>query len=232
MNPRSYSRQNFLGFLLLLVFFVITWVAGRFFAVDVESYRRFLLKFPLIYSAAIFVILYVLVSFFLWFTKDIFKVIGGLLFGAYLSTLLVWLAEMFNATILFNLARALGRDFVKGTLKGAGENLDKRIGRAGFWGIFSLRIIPLVPFRFLDVLAGLTGLRFRDYLLAAILGSPLRIFWLQYILSAVGEGIFKEPQMLSRYLLQNPFIFILSFGYFIAAVILAVILKKPLKSDG
>jgi len=230
MNEAHHPRQNLIGFILLVLFFVLTWFIGRFFSIDLNSYRKFFSRFPLVYSAVVFVITYVLVSFFLWFTKDIFKVIGGLLFGAYLSTLLVWVAEMINATVLFNMARVLGRDFVRNTLKGAGESLDKRIQRYGFWGVFSLRIIPLVPFRFLDVFAGLTNLRFRDYLLAAALGSPLRIFWLQYILSAVGESVFKDPQAISRYLLENPFVFSLSFVYFAAVIILAIILKKPLRN--
>lgn len=232
MNSNRQSKRNLSGFLFLILFFTVTWILGRFFTIDIDSYRKFLSRFPLIYSATVYIVLYVLISFFVWITKDIFKVVGALLFGPYLSTVFVWLAEMINATVLFNLARILGRDFVKNTLKVKSENWDKRIQRFGFWGIFSLRIIPLVPFRFLDVLAGLTSIRFRDYLLAASLGSPLRIFWIQYILSAVGESIFKQPEVLTQYLLSNRFIFILSLVYFIGAIVLAMILRKPEKVNG
>src|SRR3989338_4040229 len=110
------SRRNLTGFFLLILFFVATWILGRFFTIDINYYRHFLSRFPLWCSAIIFIVLYVLVSFFIWIAKDIFKAIGALLFGAYLSTFFVWLAEMINASILFNLARILGRDFVKNTL--------------------------------------------------------------------------------------------------------------------
>lgn len=232
MDDNRGFRNNLLGFSFLILFFFATWILGRFFSIDLDYYRGFLSRFPLLYSAIIYVLLYVLVSFFVWIAKDIFKVIGALLFGAYLSTFFVWLAEMVNATVLFNLARILGRDFVKSTLKGSGEYLDKRIQHFGFWGVFSLRIIPLVPFRFLDVLAGLTNIRFGEYILAAALGSPLRIFWIQYVLAAVGEGVFKEPQLLIEYLLQNRFIFVLSFAYFISVIILIAILRRPQKANG
>lgn len=232
MNNQRSFRHNLSGFLLLILFLVATWVLGRFFTIDINYYRHFLLRFPLLYSAILFIVLYVLISFFIWIAKDIFKVIGALLFGAYLSTFFVWLAEMINATILFNLARILGRDFVKNTLKVTSGNLDKRMQRFGFWGVFSLRIVPLVPFRFLDVLAGLTDIRFGEYLLAAALGSPLRIFWVQYILAAVGESVFKQPKVLTQYLLQNKFIFILSLGYFISVIILAQFLRRPVRGNG
>lgn len=219
-------RRNLSGFMLLLSFFLLTWLLGRLFSLNIDTLRKPLTQIPIWLSATAYVALYVAVSFFLWASKDIFKVVGALCFGVYLSTLLVLIAELINASILFSMARRLGRDFVRRTLKGAGESLNGKIGRFGFWGIFSLRIIPLVPFRFLDILAGLTGLRLKDYLLAAALGSPLRIFWVQYILSAVGESVFKNPKILSVYLLENPFILGLSFVYLIAAVILAMVLSR------
>jgi len=232
MKLNQTNRQNLLGFVFLISLFLVTWVLGRFFSIDINYYRKFLTQFPLWYSAIIYVSLYVLISFFIWVAKDIFKVVGALIFGAYLSALFVWLAEMINALLLFNLARVLGRDFVRNTLGEGTAKLDKKMRRFGFWGILSLRIIPLVPFRFLDVLAGLTGIRFRDYFLAALLGSPLRIFWIQYIMVAVGESVFKRPQVLTEYLLQNRFILSLSFVYFISVIILGIVLRRPEKVNG
>lgn len=210
----------------MLGFFLLTWILGRFFSLNLEALRRPLTQIPVWLSTAAYVILYVAISFFLWASKDIFKVVGALCFGVYLSTLLVLISELINAALLFTMARSLGRDFVRRSLKGTAENLDGKVGQFGFWGIFSLRLIPLVPFRFLDLLAGLTSLRLRDYLFAAALGSPLRVFWVQYILTAVGESVFKDPKILSVYLLENPFMFGLSLIYLIAAVVLGLVLSR------
>ena len=67
--------------------------------------------------------------------------------------------------------------------------------------------------------------------MAVVLGSPLRIFWIQVVLAVVGMSVFKDPLVVMRYLQENPFICILSFIYFFAAIILAIFLKRTVKKE-
>jgi len=220
------SKNNRLGFLVLVLFFFLTWLLGKLLPVDWHYFKGFLSRFPIVYSGLIFIVLYVAVTFFVWLVKDVFKVIGAVLFGPIFSSLLIFVSEIINASILFNLSRVLGRDFVKDKLKGSFDKLDKNIVRFGFWGIFVLRIVPLVPYRFLDIAAGLTKISFSQYLLAVILGSPVRIFWLQFILSVLGEGVFKDPGLITDYFLQHPGVLIFSFFYAIASLVLAIFIRR------
>jgi uncharacterized membrane protein YdjX (TVP38/TMEM64 family) len=155
----------------------------------------------------------------------VFRFAGAVLFGAYLSTLLVFISETINAFILFHFSRFLGRDYVGNWLKARYSNLDERLARLGFFWLFLFRSVPLVPFRFLDLACGLTRLSFKKYLTAVVLGSPIRIFWLQYILAGVGMSMFGKPYALAEYLLSNKFLFLGSFLYLILVIVVAVKLK-------
>lgn len=218
-------HKNKIKFLIFISAIILIWYLGRSFHLDAEAIKNSLGKFPVLYSGIIFIILYVTVTFFIWLSKDIFKLIAALIFGAYISTLFIWLAEIINAFILFYLARYLGRNFVEKSLQGKDNNLDERLGKVGFLWLFLFRAVPLIPFRFLDLACGLTKISFRKYLTAVILGSSLRIFWVQYALAGAGEAVFKNPYALSEYLLGNRALFMLSLAYLILVVVVALKIK-------
>lgn len=218
-------HKNKIKFLIFISAIILIWYLGRSFHLDAEAIKNSLGKFPVLYSGIIFIILYVTVTFFIWLSKDIFKLIAAVIFGAYISTLFIWLAEIINAFILFYLARYLGRNFVEKSLQGKDNNLDERLGKVGFLWLFLFRAVPLIPFRFLDLACGLTKISFRKYLTAVILGSSLRIFWVQYALSGAGEAVFKNPYALSEYLLGNRALFMLSLVYLILVVVVALKIK-------
>ena len=213
-------------FLILIVMLVLVFVLGRYFHIDLERTESFLRKFPLAFSGIIFVCLYVVVTFFFWLSKDIFKLVSAFLFGAYISTLLIFIAEAINATVLFSLSRFLGRQFVQGRLGRSRSGLDRKLAATNFLWLFLFRATPLIPFRFLDLAAGLTDISFRRYMAAVAVGSPLRIFWVQYVLAGAGRGIFKNPQALVDYLSLNKAAFAFSFIYLVLVVFVVIKLKR------
>lgn len=214
-------------FLIFILSILLVWYLGIFFHLDTAPIENSLKKFPLLYSGFIFIILYVVVTFFIWLAKDILRLMAAVLFGAYLSTLFIWIAETLNAFILFYLARYLGRGFVENQLKANRSNLDDRLGRINFFWLFMFRATPLFAFRFLDLSAGLTKMSFKKYLLAVVFGSPLRIFWLQFILAGVGKSIFNRPEALTEYLLRNKAILFSSLVYIL--LVIAVVSKLKVK---
>lgn len=222
-NNKDKSR---LKFLVLLVTVILLVVIGRFFRIDFKGIEGHLRNFPLFYSGLIFVILYVIVTFFIWLAKDVFRFMAAVLFGPYISTLFVWIAETVNAFILFYFSRLLGRSFVEESLKDRHNKLDKRLGEVSFPWLFLFRATPLVPFRFLDLACGLTKISFRRYLIAVILGSPLRIFWVQYALAGAGEALFKNPYALAEYISGNRPLFLGSLGYFVLVIVVAIKIKR------
>jgi len=217
--------KNWIKFVVLIIISVLILYVGKIFHLDCDTIQRFLQRFSLVYASLIFVLLYCLVTFFVWFSKDIFFVAGAVLFGVYLSTLLVWIAETINAFILFYLARYLGKGFVDDSLKSGYRNLSEKLSQISFPWLFLLRAVPLIPYRFLDLAAGLTRISFKRYLLAVILGSPIKIFWVQYVLANVGLGILTKPYALAEYLLHHKILFIFSLIYPLLVIFVAFKLK-------
>ena len=218
-------NKNTVYFMLLIISLSVIWYLGRFFHFNGDNIETSLKKLPLFYASLIFLILYIIVTFFIWLSKDAFKFIAAILFGAYISTFLIFIAESINAIILFNLSRYLGRGYVEKNLKGKYNNLDQRLGGVNFFWLFLFRSAPLIPFRFLDLACCLTRISFKKYILAVILGSPLRIFWVQYVLTGVGKSIFNNPYVLTEYLMRNRSLFIFSLIYLILVILVAVKIK-------
>lgn len=220
---KSVKFKGRIKFLLFVLAIALSWYLGKLFHIDIQSIQSSLSGLNRLYSGAVFVFLYVVVTFFVWFSKDFLWVAAAVLFGAFYSALLISIAETINAVILFSLARGLGRNFVEGFLKDKHKGLDEKLGRLNFIWLFLLRAAPLVPYRFMDLAAGLTGMSFSRYMAAVILGSPLKIFWIQFILAAVGKAALENPAVLVDYFLANRIMFTVSLIYPI--LVIMVVLK-------
>lgn len=214
--------MNKIKFLIFIGAIALIWYLGRFIHINPERLENFFKAVPILYSGIIFILLYCGVTFFVWLSKDIFRLAAAIVFGAYFSSLFVFIAEVINAFILFHLSRGLGRGFVDNSLKGKLGSLDQRLGKLNFFWLFIFRSAPLIPFRFMDLACGLTRISFKKYLLAVILGSPLRIFWVQYILAGVGISVFNNPDAVAKYLVLNTPLLVLSLIYIVVVILAAI----------
>ncbi len=97
---------------------------------------------------------------------SLFTLSGGVVFGVWPGALYNWLGTMLGASLAFLLARYLGRDFVLRLLRGRLLDLDDAVSARGFWAIFFMRLIPVIPFNLSNFAAGLTGIRFLSYFVA------------------------------------------------------------------
>lgn len=205
---------------------IFLWWAGSFFHLDTQAIQDSLKKFPVYVSAALFIFFYVVITFFIFFSKDIFWISGALLFGPGLSAALICIAEAINAVILFHLSRSLGRSYVEKTVAEKYRRLDDKLGKINFFWLFIFRAAPLIPYRFLDLAAGLTSVSFRKYFLAVILGSPVKMFWIQYIIFVLGKSILEKPELIVQYFLSHKNLLAFSLIYIILIAMVVVKLGR------
>jgi uncharacterized membrane protein YdjX (TVP38/TMEM64 family) len=223
---RSHSPLNKLKFLSLLLLVGLGWYLGRKFPLDILRLQGSLEGLPLALAGLGFIGLYVSLTFALWFSKDLFWLAGALIFGGFYSGLLVWVAELINGWLLFCLARWLGRAWVKGMLKERYVGIEEKINNLRFSWLVLLRAAPLVPYRFMDLAAGLSAVSLRKYLAAATLGSPVKIFWLQYILAAVGQAALQSPYRVAEFFIARKGLLALSLLYLLLVVLAAARIKR------
>ncbi len=189
--------------MVVICLLAAAWWAGRVFVSDETAVRAFLGDFPVGIAAGIFIALYVLSSFVIVDLKDLLKIAAALLYGPWWSTLFIWVAELINNGMLFHLSRRLGRSWLERKFHLQGKDVRWVERACGTWQIFILRIVPVVPYRLLDVAYGLTTVSFRRYFFVSALASPFRIFWLQFILAGLGGAVF-EPEKVMLYLQAHP----------------------------
>jgi uncharacterized membrane protein YdjX (TVP38/TMEM64 family) len=198
-------------------------VFGKLFQFDLEGMRAFLSSFSLVVSGIIFILIYVVLTNLIWFgPKDVLRIASAVLFGAWISTLLVWISEICNAAILFSLSRQLGQEYFEQKFRMKKARIEEVKKKSGIFGSFVLRINPLIPFRFQDLIAGLSRITLGKYIGAIILPSLLRIYWLQFLLAALGVNIFKNPDVLNEYLATHPEALMMSSVYFLLVIILSI----------
>ena len=123
-----------LELLILILVICSFWYLSRYFPIDISAIQRSLSVFPLAISAPLYIIFYVVVTFFIFFSKDLFWLMGALLFGPFLSATLICIAEVINAFILFYIARLFGRAYVEKRLSGRYHKLDEKLSSISlFW---------------------------------------------------------------------------------------------------
>lgn len=231
-NLRTAFTKHRLGieFILLLVILFLTWVFGRRVHIDIRAIEGSLSTFPLFLSGLIYIALYVVVTFFVFFSKDVFWISGAYLFGAFFSALFICFAEVINAFILFYLSRNLGRAYVESSLPDKYKRLDERLSKISFLWLFIFRAAPLIPYRFLDLAAGLTKINFRRYLAAVALGTPIKMFWIQYILAGLGRNALK-PAAIQEYFQGNRTFMLLSLVYLVLIIAVVIKIRREGKSS-
>ncbi|MGL5087047.1 MAG: TVP38/TMEM64 family protein [Clostridium sp.] len=101
---------------------------------------------------------------------NLLALVGGGLFGPIKAILFTSIGFLISGTIAFYLARLLGRDFVAGILKKRFSKFENLMSESGFKYLFILRLPPLIPYDPLSYACGLTNMKYKDFILASILG--------------------------------------------------------------
>jgi len=192
-------------------------------SIDSGKIDNFFKQIPLGLSGLVFVLLYIVGTFFLWHLKSPLKIVGAVVFGAYLSTLLIYLGEIINAYIFFNISHFLGKDFVERKLRGKFKNFYEKIEDMNMGWLFLLRVVPLIPYRILDLSFGLSNFPFRKYLIIVLIASLPRIFFIQFILAAI-RGFSIEA--MSQYFMDNMVICWVLFFYYMLGIVVAFKIKQ------
>ena len=84
-------------------------------------------------------------------------------FGFWVGLLLVSFASTAGATLAFLISRRLLQDWLKTRWQERWMAFDESFRRQGIWFLFSLRLMPVIPFFLINLLAGCTSMRTHTY---------------------------------------------------------------------
>jgi pyruvate/2-oxoglutarate dehydrogenase complex dihydrolipoamide dehydrogenase (E3) component/uncharacterized membrane protein YdjX (TVP38/TMEM64 family) len=95
---------------------------------------------------------------------------GGAIFGLWVGTLVVSFASSIGATLAMLAARYLLRDSVKRRFGARLAEIDRGVQRDGAFYLFTLRLVPALPFFAINLLMGLTAMKARSFYVVSQLG--------------------------------------------------------------
>jgi pyruvate/2-oxoglutarate dehydrogenase complex dihydrolipoamide dehydrogenase (E3) component/uncharacterized membrane protein YdjX (TVP38/TMEM64 family) len=95
---------------------------------------------------------------------------AGAIFGLVAGTIIVSFASSIGATLAFLAARFVLRDSVQARFGARLAEVDKGVAKEGAFYLFTLRLVPLVPFFVINLLMGLTAMKTRTFYWVSQLG--------------------------------------------------------------
>ena len=122
------------------------------------------------WGPAIYMLLYAVGPSFL-VPGAVMTIAGGLAFGTLWGSVYSLIGADVGAMVAFAAGRFLGRSVSSKSVVGERFNaMLERIAKHGFHIILYLRMVPVIPYNALNLLAGASPITFRDYFWASVIG--------------------------------------------------------------
>lgn len=157
-----------LSFLLIIV---IALTVYKIYSMDIgtDDIKNYVYSFGKL-GPIVYIIMFALVPL-TFFPDSILAIAGGLAFGLFKGYIYTAIGALIGGTISFYISRYFGRNVVKKLTKDKLDNIESMINNRGFTIVFLLRLIPLFPFDVISYGAGLTSIKYKDFILATLLGT-------------------------------------------------------------
>jgi phosphatidylserine/phosphatidylglycerophosphate/cardiolipin synthase-like enzyme/uncharacterized membrane protein YdjX (TVP38/TMEM64 family) len=104
------------------------------------------------------------------FPITVLVVATGIVFGPWPAMLYAFVGTLLNAFVSYALGRWLGRDTIRRFAGSPLNRITDRLARRGLWAIASLRVLPVASFWRVNIVAGASRLRLREFLLGTAIG--------------------------------------------------------------
>lgn len=170
-------------FLIISIYFIIS--KGQIPSIlNIDKTRRYILSYGR-FSSLVFILIYSLKPIGLIIPASIMSILAGNIFGPYEALILSMIGCFGSGTVAFSLSRLLGKSFVDKILKEKAVTLDSNIEKHGFKIMLIMRLAFIFPYDPLSFAAGLTKMKYRDFISATLIGIlPEMVFY-----SFIGQNL-------------------------------------------
>jgi pyruvate/2-oxoglutarate dehydrogenase complex dihydrolipoamide dehydrogenase (E3) component/uncharacterized membrane protein YdjX (TVP38/TMEM64 family) len=155
----------------IIIIFVIAGVLGAFFYFDLGQYLSLeyikeqqasfseFYKENTLLAMGVFTAVYIVSTALSLPGAALLTLLGGALFGLLVGTILVSFASSIGATLAFLVSRLLLRDWVQNKFGSYLKSFNDGVEKDGGFYLFTLRLIPVVPFFVINLVMGLTPMK-------------------------------------------------------------------------
>ncbi|MEN3292845.1 MAG: phospholipase, partial [Burkholderiales bacterium] len=96
--------------------------------------------------------------------------VTGIVFGPLYGFIYAIAGALLSSAVSYGIGHRLGRETLRKLLGPRINGLSRRIGRRGILAMVIIRSLPVAPFTIVNIVAGASHIRFRDYLIGTLLG--------------------------------------------------------------
>lgn len=96
--------------------------------------------------------------------------VTGIVFGPLQGSIYAISGTLLSAAVTYGVGHWLGRDTVQRLVGPRINRLSQRIAKRGILAMVVIRILPVAPFSIVNVVAGASHIRFRDYMIGTMIG--------------------------------------------------------------
>lgn len=114
-------------------------------------------------TIGIYFLVYIFISSFSLPFTALMTLIGGFIFGIFFGVLLSSVASVLGATFSFLISRFFLYNFVNQKLKRRFRKVFNSFNKEGPYYLFTLRLVPMVPFFLVNILMSLTNIKTRVF---------------------------------------------------------------------
>lgn len=122
------------------------------------------------YAVGLYLVSYAIIGAFAVPLAVVVTLLGGALFGVWWGTVYAVIGATVGATLAFLGVRYIVGDFLQDRYKDRLHTFNREVEQRGVYYLLSLRFLPLIPFFLVNVLAGLTTISFKKFLVSTSLG--------------------------------------------------------------
>ena len=167
----SKTKLGLLLVLLLAIVAIIWWLPPDLLTLenlkarqaDIELYRS---KHPVL-TVLIFCSVYIAFTALSIPGAVFLTLIGGAIFGLLYGTIWISISSTTGATLAFLMSRFFFHDAVKLKFGDRLSGIEKSLKKDGAFYLFSMRLVPAIPFFVINLVMGLTPIKTSHYILAS-----------------------------------------------------------------
>ncbi|MDB5824352.1 MAG: hypothetical protein JWR21_3056 [Herminiimonas sp.] len=138
--------------------------------------------------------------------------VSGVVFGPFVGALYAIAGSMASATVAYAIGWWLGRDVVGRMLGPRINRLSRRIAKRGILAMMVVRLVPVAPFTIVNMVAGASHIRFRDYLIGTLLGMTPGIMIMVTFVHNLAEVV-RRPSAGTIGVLAGVVVALIAFGW-------------------
>ena len=115
-------------------------------------------------------------------------------FGPWWGSLYSLLGATLSALVTFGAGHVAGRETVRRISGSIVNRLSRKLSRSGLLTVITLRVVPVAPFSVINVIAGISHIRLKDFLLGTVIGMIPGVIAIAVLADRIAKSL-KQPDL-------------------------------------